>query len=281
MMSQRTNDTERPVNLGVGVNSCHNLMLVVLIVASIMTSQLLTSSRASAAPHHSLDPVIGRVFATGVAGFGTSRPVAIALGWNATSLITHIQWRSWGGAEAIGTALAEFTPPNQPESNSRLEPATVVAFNLGKCAGRYAYTSFEEYFPGEKQHFSALNYMDACYGGAVYAENIRSGSCNLISLVSAADDYEIAHANIDGSTLPVDAFACTSGYGDLIFNSGGWSNEMLLKESTVTKKWGVLLIRGAQVSQPATPDVPERIYRQLSAVIAHFNGTSTQPLGYI
>jgi hypothetical protein len=55
-------------------------------------------------------PVLGRpagVFAHG-AGFGQVKPARIFNGGGPTGLLTHITWKSWGGADAVGTGKSDY-----------------------------------------------------------------------------------------------------------------------------------------------------------------------------
>jgi len=120
---------------------------------------------ASASPAGRV-PTLGRpagVFAHGQ-GFGQVRPPKIFNGGDPTGLVTHLVWRSWGGAQAVATGISDYVGPNQTVAGGRQEPATVVAFNLGTCDGTLMYRAVEWYFPQHKQAFDPSHYEDICTG---------------------------------------------------------------------------------------------------------------------
>lgn len=95
-------------------------------------------------------------------GYGSARPDTIFNGGDPTGLVTGVSWQSWGGAKAVGTGMGYYDPPNEPVSRSVRERATVVAFDLGTCAGKYMYRAVEWYFPQSGGSFSRDNYIDVC-----------------------------------------------------------------------------------------------------------------------
>ncbi|HYB16139.1 MAG TPA: hypothetical protein VEF71_11795 [Streptosporangiaceae bacterium] len=109
-------------------------------------------------------PVVGTSWARGVQGYGQVEPQTISNNGDPASLITHITWSSWGGARAYGTGLATWVPPGQPAVNGVQEPATVVVFSLGTCAGQQSYNAIDWYFPQHGQQFSSQRYFDSCTG---------------------------------------------------------------------------------------------------------------------
>jgi len=108
-------------------------------------------------------PVVGTFRAADVQGYGQVEPQTISSS-DPASLITHITWSSWGGATAYGTGLATWVPPGQPAVDGVQEPATVVVFDLGTCAGQQSYNAVEWYFPQHGQQFSSQGYFDSCTG---------------------------------------------------------------------------------------------------------------------
>jgi hypothetical protein len=98
-------------------------------------------------------------------GFGQVRPVEISLGGDPTGILTGITWQSWGGAQATGTGTSTYVAPDQTVAQGTLETATVVAFDLGVCAGAPAYQKVAWYFP---QHGETLgtgtSTINACTG---------------------------------------------------------------------------------------------------------------------
>lgn len=128
-------------------------------------SHAATSGPASASPPAAV-PTLGRpagVFAHGQ-GFGQVRPAKIFNGGDPTGLVTHVVWRSWGGARAVATGISDYVGPNQTVAGGREEAATVVAFKLGMCNGRLMYQAVEWYFPQHGQAFDARRYEDICTG---------------------------------------------------------------------------------------------------------------------
>jgi hypothetical protein len=128
-------------------------------------SHAATSGPASASPPAAV-PTLGRpagVFAHGQ-GFGRVRPAEIFNGGDPTGLVTHVVWRSWGGARAVATGISDYVGPNQTVAEGREEAATVVAFKLGICDGRLMYRAVEWYFPQHGQAFDARRYEDVCTG---------------------------------------------------------------------------------------------------------------------
>jgi hypothetical protein len=109
-------------------------------------------------------PMVGTSWAPGVQGYGQVEPQTISNNGDSASLITHIAWSSWGGATAYGTGLATWVPPGQPAANGVQEPATVVVFDLGTCAGQQSYNAVDWYFPQHGQQFSRHRYFDSCTG---------------------------------------------------------------------------------------------------------------------
>jgi hypothetical protein len=119
---------------------------------------------SSAAP--SATPVLGQltgIFAHGT-GFGQARPAEIFNGGDPTGLVNKITWQSWGGTTATGTGTSTYVAGNQPVADGTQQSATVVAFNLGTCAGKLMYQAVEWYFPQHGQSFSSSHYENVCTG---------------------------------------------------------------------------------------------------------------------
>ena len=116
-------------------------------------------------------PTLGRlagVFAHGQ-GFGQVKPSRVFNGGDPTGLVTHVVWRSWGGAQAVATGISDYVGPGQTVAGGTQEPVTVVAFKLGTCDGRLMYQAVEWYFPQHKQAFDLGHYEDICTGTYVPA----------------------------------------------------------------------------------------------------------------
>jgi len=95
-------------------------------------------------------------------GYGSVRPSTIDNGGDPTGVVTNVSWKSWGGAQAVGSGMAYYDPPNTPVSQSVKEQATVVAFDLGTCDGKYMYQAIEWYFPESGGSFNPDHYLNDC-----------------------------------------------------------------------------------------------------------------------
>jgi pyruvate/2-oxoglutarate dehydrogenase complex dihydrolipoamide acyltransferase (E2) component len=132
--------------------------------ASPGTATVPASASPSATP--AAVPALGQLagdFAHGQ-GFGQVKPGKIFNGGDPTGLVTNVVWSSWGGAQATATGTAEYVGPNQSVAQGTEESATVVAFDLGSCAGKYMYQAVEWYFPQHKQSFNPNTYENICTG---------------------------------------------------------------------------------------------------------------------
>lgn len=106
-------------------------------------------------------PVLGQ--SRGVTeGYGSARPTTISNGGDPTGIVTNVSWQSWGGPEALATATGYYDPPNVPVYKAIREKATVVAFDLGICAGQYMYQGIEWYFPESGGSFNTTSYLNIC-----------------------------------------------------------------------------------------------------------------------
>ena len=95
-------------------------------------------------------------------GYGQVAPSIIDNGGDPEGVVSNVVWRSWGAAQAIGSGTAEYVAPTQIVADGTQETATVVAFNLGMCDGKYMYQAIAWYFPGEGQTFDANNSTNIC-----------------------------------------------------------------------------------------------------------------------
>jgi hypothetical protein len=103
----------------------------------------------------------------GGAGFGQVEPGEVFLGGDPTGLVTSIRWRSWGGSEAEGTGTSTYVAANQTTADGSQQTATIVAFDVGTCAGHAAYQEVEWYFPSEGGTFDPSQAVYACKKGYV------------------------------------------------------------------------------------------------------------------
>jgi hypothetical protein len=95
-------------------------------------------------------------------GYGSARPGTLDNGGDPTGIVTNVTWQSWGGSQAVGTGTAYYDPPNVPVAEATKETATVVAFDLGSCAGQYMYQAVEWYFPESGGSFNPATYLNVC-----------------------------------------------------------------------------------------------------------------------
>jgi hypothetical protein len=110
-------------------------------------------------------PTLGRVWGPGgQEGYGKVRPSTIYNGGDETGLAEHIKWSSWGGKKAIGTGEAVYVAPGQFTYQGTLQHATIVAFDLGTCAGHPAYLAVEWYFPQYGGKFNPTGVRNICTG---------------------------------------------------------------------------------------------------------------------
>jgi hypothetical protein len=124
---------------------------------------------ASASPSPAGVPTLGQLagdFAQGQ-GFGQVKPARIFNGGDPTGLVTHVVWSSWGATQSTATGTAEYVGPNQSVAQGTEESATVVAFDLGTCDGKYMYQAIEWYFPQHNQAFNPNTYENICTGSYV------------------------------------------------------------------------------------------------------------------
>jgi hypothetical protein len=97
-------------------------------------------------------------------GYGHVKPSKIFNGGDPTGLIYDIKWKTWGGAQAIGTGTAEYVGPHEDVAEGTQMSARVVLFQLGRCRHRRAYDAIEWYFPELGEHFKPHQYINACTG---------------------------------------------------------------------------------------------------------------------
>ena len=137
----------------------------------IGTTTTTTAASSASAPSAPSAPTLGIAAAwarvgPSVAGFGQVRPSEISLGGDPTGILSGIIWASWGGATAIGTGTSTYVAPGQTVAQGTQQSATVVASDLGTCAGTPAYQQVKWYFPSEGETLStgANSTVNTCTG---------------------------------------------------------------------------------------------------------------------
>lgn len=107
-------------------------------------------------------PTLGVVWAPNQQGYGTARPSTVFNGGDPTGEVTGITWSSWGGSQAVGRGTAEYVADGQSVAEGHEEPATIVAFDLGSCAGAQRYRAVVWYFPQHGESFQPRHDYDLC-----------------------------------------------------------------------------------------------------------------------
>jgi hypothetical protein len=110
-------------------------------------------------------PVLGRTWGPYQRGYGEVKPYAIDNGGDPTGIVEHVHWRSWGADRAVGHGVGYFQPPGKIVADSVVEPASVVAFDLGTCNGLRAYNAIQWYYPQHGEKFDPTRwYINICTG---------------------------------------------------------------------------------------------------------------------
>jgi len=112
----------------------------------------------------STQPILGQPWTPSQQGYGTIEPTEINNGGDSTGIVTNITWQAWGSTQAIGRGVSTYLNPSSTVSEGTQASATVVAFNLGTCSGKPAYTAVEWYFPQYGQLFNPSHYRNICTG---------------------------------------------------------------------------------------------------------------------
>lgn len=94
-------------------------------------------------------------------GYGEVQPNRIQTCCDELTLVTNVQWQSWGGPQATGTGDSDYAQGVCVLCGTSKQ-VTVVAFDLGYCGSTYAYQAVTWYFPEEGQSFNPDNYINAC-----------------------------------------------------------------------------------------------------------------------
>lgn len=128
-------------------------------------------------------PTLGRTHGPFQQGYGRVRPATIFGGGDPTGLVQHVHWVHWGQPETIGRGIADFVWPGQSVAGgSVLSPATIVAYDLGRCGGHLAYRKLSWYFPEYGQRFERQQFMGICGNG--YSPYRPPTACGPIAIVS-------------------------------------------------------------------------------------------------
>ena len=122
-----------------------------------------------ASDHQLAEPVLG-THGLPDGGLGLARPDGISFGGDEGSFVLDVHWTTWGGPRAMGTGTANWWGPQTRSMSTTVpEPATVVAYDLGRCHGRPAYRKVTWYFPQFGEKFRADNGRWGICGRGYYA----------------------------------------------------------------------------------------------------------------
>jgi hypothetical protein len=87
-------------------------------------------------------------------GFGRPHPSQIIYGGGAQTFnLFHVRWKHWGATQAYGTAKGWYVPTGKAISEGHTVTERLVAYSLGTCNGKRAYTRMARYVPSLGQHF--------------------------------------------------------------------------------------------------------------------------------
>ncbi|HEY5431654.1 MAG TPA: hypothetical protein VIK04_21260 [Solirubrobacteraceae bacterium] len=139
---------------------------------------------AAAAAQAGTAPTLGISRAPSQEGYGQVEPRTIFNGGDPTGLVTHVHWTHWGQPRAMGSGIGDWVWPGlSVAGGSTPVRATVVAFDLGSCAGRPAYRKIAWYFPSRGQTFDARQFINICTGrySTYQPRYARCGSASLIA----------------------------------------------------------------------------------------------------
>jgi serine protease Do len=111
--------------------------------------------------------VLGTEWAPNQQGYGTTAPKVVYNGGSPSGRVQDIAWKDWGSDRSFGSGTGLYVGPDQSTAEGTLEPATVVAFNLGTCGGTASYNAVTWFFPGRGQEFDPDSYINPCTGDYV------------------------------------------------------------------------------------------------------------------
>jgi hypothetical protein len=122
-----------------------------LAVAAALTAVLAGASVSSASAPVT---VLGGAAGFDTKGFGRPHPSQIIYGGGAQTFnLFHVRWKHWGATQAYGTAKGWYVPPGKAISGGHAVTERLVAYRLGTCNGKRAYTRMARYVPSLGQHF--------------------------------------------------------------------------------------------------------------------------------
>lgn len=67
----------------------------------------------------------------------------------------------------MGTGVSIYVKGDEVVADGKDEPATIEAFDLGYCKGRYMYQAVEWWHPQYGQRFNPSQYINICTGAYV------------------------------------------------------------------------------------------------------------------
>ncbi len=174
-------------------------------------------------------------------GNGKVRPTAIATaGEGAANGVENISWQSWGGPKATGTGTGCVLQKTGIEANCTPTPATVVAYDLGTCAGKPAYLAVTWFYPSLGETFTSSKAAGtipnpACGASAsttttttppttTTVVSTASAPCTLAALNAALQPDESLHS--------LDGIECANGWaaGAILLSTGN-TGAFLLQSS--------------------------------------------------
>jgi hypothetical protein len=96
-------------------------------------------------------------------GYGEIKPSEVNNDGDGQSFINSIYWSSWGGAVAVGWGRASWVPPRaQCSCDGIIQPAEIIATDLGTCEGRVVYRRYEWFFPEHRDYFRPHDLQSTC-----------------------------------------------------------------------------------------------------------------------
>ena len=143
------------------------------------------SSTPTTAPNR---PTLGLAWQNSGGGYGSVEPTLVSNGGDPTGVVSRISWQSWGGPQATGTGTSDYVGAGQTVAGGTQESVTIIAFDLGSCAGIPAYQAVEWFYPQHGQSFSPTNFIYACsgsYSGGGFGNSGTTGNTGSPNSVGA------------------------------------------------------------------------------------------------